>query len=201
MGSPKALLDFRGETFLDRLMRCLFTHCSPVIVVLGHQPEVVRAGVRSPGNAIFVLNPNYELGQFSSLQCGLRAVPQWAAGVVFTPVDHPNFEPATIARLTESQAPIAIPQYIGRHGHPVLVSRYLIPEFLALASTDQARTVLTDSAPANGTFEAMEHFIRQKEDGTFVAGDDFYLRFKIHITVNANGTPTVSFSDFAIDCR
>jgi len=59
----------------------------------------------------------------------------------------------------------------------------------------------TDSAPANGTFEAMEHFIRQKEDGTFVAGDDFYLRFKIHITVNANGTPTVSFSDFAIDCR
>jgi len=142
MGSPKALLDFRGETFLDRLMRCLFTHCSPVIVVLGHQPEVVRAGVRSPGNAIFVLNPNYELGQFSSLQCGLRAVPQWAAGVVFTPVDHPNFEPATIARLTESQAPIAIPQYIGRHGHPVLVSRYLIPEFLALASTDQARTVI-----------------------------------------------------------
>src|SRR5437879_13230707 len=142
MGSPKALLDVRGETFLDRLIRCLFTHCSSVIVVLGHQPEVVRAGVRSPGNAIFTLNPDYELGQFSSLQCGLRAVLQSLDGVIFTPVDHPNFEPATVARLTESQAPIALPQYIGRHGHPVLVSRHLIPEFLALEPTDQARTVI-----------------------------------------------------------
>ena len=59
----------------------------------------------------------------------------------------------------------------------------------------------TDSAPANGTFERVEQFIRQKEDGTFVAGDDFYLRFKIHFTVNASGTVTVQFSDFAIDCR
>ena len=142
MGSPKALLDFHGETFLDRLISCLLTYCSPVIVVLGYQPEVIRAGVRSPGNAIFVLNPDYDLGQFSSLQCGLRAIPQWADGVIFTPVDHPNIEPPTIDRLIESQAPIAIPQYIGRHGHPVLVSRHLIPEFLALAPTDQARTVI-----------------------------------------------------------
>ena len=142
MGSPKALLDFRGETFLDRLIQRLHGHCSPVIVVLGHQPEVIRAGVRSPGNAIFVLNPNYEFGQFSSLQCGLRAIPKWADGVIFTPVDHPNFESATVTRLLESHAPIAIPQYIGRHGHPVLAARHLIPEFLALGPTDQARTVI-----------------------------------------------------------
>ena len=142
MGSPKALLNFRGETFLDRLIQRLHSHCSPVVVVLGHQPEIIRAGVRSPGEAIFVLNPNYELGQFSSLQCGLRAIPERADGVIFTPVDHPNFDSATVTRLLDSQAPIAIPQYIGRHGHPVLVRRILIPEFLALGPTDQARNVI-----------------------------------------------------------
>jgi molybdenum cofactor cytidylyltransferase len=141
MGSPKALLEFRGETFLDRLIRCFSAKCSPVIVVLGHEPEVIRAGVRSAGGAVFVLNPDYQLGQFSSMQCGLRAVPNEADGVVFTPVDHPNVEPGTIARLMESGARIAIPQYLGRHGHPVLFARSLIPEFLELGPDSQARTV------------------------------------------------------------
>ncbi|MBZ5590802.1 MAG: nucleotidyltransferase family protein [Acidobacteriia bacterium] len=142
MGSPKALLEFRGETFLDRLIRCFAAHCSPVIVVLGHEPEVIRAGVRAAGNAVFVLNPDYSRGQFSSLQCGLRAVPPDVEGVIFNPVDHPNIESATVARLMASGAPIAIPRYLGRHGHPVLVTQALIPEFLALAPDSRAPVVL-----------------------------------------------------------
>lgn len=141
MGSPKALLEFRGETFLDRLIRCLSAQCSPVIVVVGHEPEMIRAGVRAPAKAVFVLNPEYQLGQFSSLQCGLRAVSPEADGVIFTPVDHPNIEPATVTRLMESGAAIAIPQYLGRHGHPVLVSRALVPELLAQPADSQARAV------------------------------------------------------------
>jgi len=142
MGSAKALLEYRGESFLDRLIRCFSDYCSPVIVVLGHEPEVIRAGVRSARNAVFVLNPDYSRGQFSSMQCGLRAVPEESNGVLFTPVDHPNVEPATIAQLIAARAPIAIPQYLGRHGHPVLFTRALIPEFLALGPDAQARQVL-----------------------------------------------------------
>ncbi len=142
MGSAKALLEFRGETFLDRLIRCFAVQCVPVIVVLGHEPELIRTGVRSPGHAEFVLNAEYQLGQLSSLQCGLRAVPPDAQGVIFAPVDHPNIEPATVARLIEFAAPVAIPRYLGRHGHPVLFARSLLPEFLALEAGDQARTVL-----------------------------------------------------------
>ena len=141
MGSAKALLEFRGETFLDRLIRCFSAYCSPVIVVLGHEPEIIRAGVRSAGNAMFVLNADYSRGQFSSMQCGLRAVPEDAEGILFTPVDHPNIEPATVAQLIAAGAPIAIPQYLGRHGHPVLFTRALIPEFLALGADAQARQV------------------------------------------------------------
>jgi len=142
MGSPKALLEFRGDTFLDRLIGCFEEHCSSVIVVLGHEPEVIRAGVRSPGGAKFVLNAQHHLGQFSSLQCGISAVTSDAEGVIFTPVDHPNIQSATVSQLIASRAVIAIPQYLGKHGHPVLFSRALLQEFLALAPDDQARTVL-----------------------------------------------------------
>lgn len=146
MGSPKALLEFRSETFLDRLIRCLSAQCSPVVVVVGHTPEVIRAGARSAADAVFVLNPQYQLGQFSSLQCGLRAIAREAEGVIFTPVDHPNIEARTVTELIECGAAIAIPQYLGRHGHPVLFSRALIPEFLALAPDSDARMVFRSHA-------------------------------------------------------
>jgi nicotine blue oxidoreductase len=43
MGTPKALLDFRGETFLGRLMRVLGGACDPVIVALGYHADQIRA--------------------------------------------------------------------------------------------------------------------------------------------------------------
>ena len=69
MGTPKALLDYRGETFLDRLIRVLGAVCDPVIVVLGYHAEQIRAGVN--GRVQFVVNPTPTRGQLSSLQTGL----------------------------------------------------------------------------------------------------------------------------------
>jgi len=58
----------------------------PVIVVLGAEAERIRAGVRPAAN--FVVNPVWARGQTTSMQCGLRAVPPGADGVLFTLVDH-----------------------------------------------------------------------------------------------------------------
>lgn len=147
MGSPKALLEFQGETFLDRLIGLLAPHCAPVIVVLGRQAEAIQAGLRRAGQARFVRNPDYQQGQLSSLQCGLRAVPPEAQGVLFTPVDYPAVGPATVQRLVEQAASLpsrllVIPRYQGRGGHPVCCARDLIPEFLALPAASQAREVI-----------------------------------------------------------
>ncbi len=143
MGSPKALLDFRGETFLDHLVTGFSRFCAPVIVVLGHGAEEIRQASRSAnGKAVFVVNTNYHLGQLSSMQCGLRAMPADAERVLFTLVDHPAVLPSTIQRLLASLAPVAIPRYQDRRGHPVLFSRALIAEFLDLPADAQARTVM-----------------------------------------------------------
>ena len=74
--------------------------------------------------------------------------------------------------------------------------KYVVPLQVA------AHTIIdSDFAPVTATQEVMEQFIRQGEDGTFVMGDDFFLRIKIHLTVNANGDVTASFSDFTITCK
>jgi molybdenum cofactor cytidylyltransferase len=141
MGSPKPLLPFRGTTFLDGLIAALSARCSSVIVVLGAASEQVRAGTR--GCAQFVVNHDYLTGQTSSMLCGLRAVPPEAEGVIFTLVDHPAVEAATIDVLVSPPYPlIRIPRFRGERGHPIWISRELFPELLSVPLNGAARDVI-----------------------------------------------------------
>jgi len=147
IGSPKALLEYGGETFLDRLIAALGAHCSPVIVVLGYHAEKIRAGCRRAAEVTFVVNPAPDRGQLSSLQCGLRAVPAECDGVMFTPVDYPKVSDTTVGKLAEAARnatteKVFVPQALGAHGHPVYIAKELIPEFLGLPETGSARDVI-----------------------------------------------------------
>jgi molybdenum cofactor cytidylyltransferase len=146
MGVPKALLEFEGETFLDRLIGVFSPFCSPVIAVLGHEPERIRQGLRRATGADIRWNADHELGQLTSLQCGLRAVPAAAPGVLFTPVDYPAIRPETIRAMIDvamqERALLVLPRYMGKRGHPVLCSREIVDQILALPPDGQARSVI-----------------------------------------------------------
>lgn len=145
MGRPKALLPFRGETILDRLIGLYQTFCAPVIVVLGHSSSVIADGIRRGASVEFAINPDPERGQLSSLQCGLALTRGEVA--LFTPVDYAAVEAATVARLLEkmassSEAALVAPNYHGRHGHPVLIREYVKRDLLALPPEGMAREVI-----------------------------------------------------------
>jgi len=146
MGRPKALLRFQDETFLDRMIRLFALVCDPVIVVLGHNAPRIRAGLESPGAAVFTVNPDPERGMLSSLRCGLAAVPASAEAVLFAPVDHPHLQASTLQALASkfqaARAPVTVPVYAGEHGHPVCISRALVDELLALPETAMASDVI-----------------------------------------------------------
>jgi molybdenum cofactor cytidylyltransferase len=151
MGSPKALLDYRGETFLGRLIRILGGVADPVIVALGYHAGQIRA--QAGGRARFAVNPAPERGQLSSLQTALAEVPPGAEGFLFMPVDCPAVEPETVARLVDAfdhrdpATLFVIPRQSGRRGHPVCAARSLIPEFLALPPTGQASAAVHRHIP------------------------------------------------------
>ena len=164
MGFPKALLRYREETFLDTLIGLFAARCRWVIVVLGAHSDRIREGTLRP--ATFVINLDYQRGQTSSMQCGLRAVPGDAEGVLFTLVDHPAVAPATLDALMELVprdqalpetrsltlgAPVGgplvrVPRHEGRRGHPIWFSRELIAEFLGLPEDGAARDIVRSHA-------------------------------------------------------
>lgn len=151
MGRPKALLAAPGweppESFLDRMIGLLAAHSAPVIVVLGAHADAIRGGAARASQATFVVNQRYPEGQLTSLQCGLRAVPEEAAGVIFTPVDFPRVLAGTVAGVVAAfwrgdGSGLVIPRYQGRRGHPVCAARKFIPEFLELPAEAQARQII-----------------------------------------------------------
>jgi len=146
MGTPKALLKFQNETFLDRLIRVFSTVAGPIIVVVGHHATQIREGIHRSEEVQFVANPDPDRGMLTSLQCGLKAVPAAAEAVMFTPVDHPHIQSSTLQALAAhvriNRAPVTIPTYAGAHGHPVCIARPLIEELLKLPETATAADVI-----------------------------------------------------------
>ena len=143
MGSPKALLEYQGETFVARLTRVFSKFCDPVIVVAGRHADQIRGAVDVP----VVVNGDPDRGQLSSLQTALDyLVTHSAKAFLFTPVDCPTFHESTVAALIDSfradAAPFVIPKYRGKRGHPVLVNGSLTKEFMDLAPTEETRVVV-----------------------------------------------------------
>ena len=147
MGRDKALLPWQGGTFLSVAIQALQRETEFVIVVAGKNAPSLEPVVYS--NAAFlVVNPHPELGQMSSLQCGLEEVlNRGRDAALVTLVDRPAPGDETIRQLKSAflQAGddiwAAVPEYHGRHGHPILVGREMIEAFLRAPATSTARDV------------------------------------------------------------
>lgn len=140
MGRPKALLPFRGGTFLSVLAGTFRNVCDPVVAVFGFNGDEVKRSV--PDGVTAVVNPNYRLGMLTSLQAGLRACGDEYEAVLFTLVDHPAVKPETIAVLMNQSADIAIPRFNGRRGHPVLMRREMAQLYLEEPVTAKVRDLI-----------------------------------------------------------
>ena len=146
MGSPKALLPYQGKPFLEHLL-AVTQH--PKIaarrVVLGPDSESIAKAVPLHRDEI-VINADWELGQLSSIHAALRSLPPATDGILLSLIDHPLITAVLVDELIEefykSRAPIVLPVFQGRRGHPVIFSATLYEELLAAPLDVGARAVV-----------------------------------------------------------
>jgi len=176
MGSDKALLMYRGKTFLENIIAALREGCvQRVVVVLGHHAELIQQSVDLSAVEVAV-NPEYRHGQTSSLQAGLRLLAAGKLdGVMICLVDHPAITAETVRHLIQhfnsSGEPIVIPQFEGKHGHPVLVGRNVVEQILILGPDQGADTVIHQ-------YREQTEFVDVTDRGVLIDVDDpeSYLR-------------------------
>lgn len=148
MGQPKPLLPWKdGETLLSQVIKTTQrAEATPLVVVIGHAAEQVTMVAQTHG-AQTAYNTDYaKLELLSSLKVGLRALPDTCPAALVMLADQPLIEVETLHTLitawqTERPAAVA-PVYRGQRGHPVLFSRELWPELLALPDGSAPREVL-----------------------------------------------------------
>jgi molybdenum cofactor cytidylyltransferase len=156
MGRDKALLPWpppgtnapSGDTFLSAAIRLFTPHVDIVLVVAGKNAQQLAPIVYANG-ASLVVNPAPDRGQFSSLQAGVQEVLSHGRdAAMITLVDRPPVRAATIQTLQEAFARAigrykwaVIPEYQGKHGHPIMAARELIEVFLKAPETSTARDI------------------------------------------------------------
>jgi molybdenum cofactor cytidylyltransferase len=162
MGSPKAFLPFRGGTFLSTLVETLAICCDPVYAVFGFEAQRFMKNVPAP--AIAVENANYREGMLTSLQAGLRAIPELPERILFTLVDHPAVQPETVSRLLAIDGTIVMPRYSGKRGHPVVLSRAMAREIMAEPVSSKLNEIMNRHAAEIRYVEVDDSGIRDDID-------------------------------------
>jgi molybdenum cofactor cytidylyltransferase len=159
MGRDKALLPWPPvaegapavNTFLGAMIDLLQQNADLVIVVAGKNVSELEPIVDAHG-AFTVVNPAPERGQFSSIQVGLRDVLNRGRDAAFlVPVDRPPVLPATVRDLrtaflaADTDVWAVVPEVLQDgtpvHGHPILIGRELMEQFLRAPASSIARDI------------------------------------------------------------
>ena len=139
MGTPKGLLEYRGNLWLiEQFKRFKAASGGRAIVILGFHHEHYFEKIpwlRTAGNQpvhqlglniSVVINPNPEYGQFSSLKCAIAFLQnEDFPGVFVHPVDVPSPKKEVYEKLSRAfnrSVSAAIPRHRYKGGHPVLLS-------------------------------------------------------------------------------
>ncbi len=149
MGALKPCLPFGMTTALGRVTGALETAgVTNIVVVTGHDrfktaTEAGRLGLTES------YNPAYELGMFTSVQTGSRALSQEVDSFFVLPVDCPLVTPGVVTALMESYQTdddVLYPICCGRRGHPPLLSSRLRGALRAADKGSNLRAFLESQA-------------------------------------------------------
>lgn len=152
LGKSKQLLPLADQPVISYVIdSARQTHLSPLVVVLGAYADEIEA--RLPEllqRAMIVRNDRYAEGQSTSLQAGIRVLPDDVDGALILLADQPEIEAPVIDEVMQafegSTALIVQAEYPEGPGHPVLLARELFPELLAISGDTGARGVMRSHA-------------------------------------------------------
>jgi nicotine blue oxidoreductase len=149
MGTPKGLLDFRGQPFVVRILEVLEAlDLKTKVLVVGPDAARIRAAVAAH-DCLIVENPDVDGGPIASLRKALEALQSVRpAAILVWPVDLPHVRIATVERLIEAhdrgRPKAVVPVFGDRRGHPVIWDEALLGELATspAATQEGARAVL-----------------------------------------------------------
>ncbi len=149
MGQPKLMLAWHGSALVRWVARnALAAGCFPVVVVTGADSGTIESSLSSLP-LTFVHNPEWQLGQSTSVRSGVLALPKDVDAVMILLGDQPQIPLHVLQSLFSAYqsetppSPILAVSSGGQRGNPVLFDRALFPVLTALEGDAGARTIFS----------------------------------------------------------
>ncbi len=144
-GRLKQLLEWQDQPLVRHaVLTALQAGLSPVLVVTGADADLVGQAVAGlPVRQVY--NEEWQRGQSTSMQAGLRVLPATIGGAMFLLADQPNIPPGLIQALVEahsqSLAPIIAPLVDGQRGNPVLFDPLTFDDLMQVTGDTGGRQI------------------------------------------------------------
>jgi molybdenum cofactor cytidylyltransferase len=146
MGQPKMLLPWGKSTILQTVISTLqAAGLNDILVVTGGAHHQVDMLIGKSVQTVY--NENYAQGEMlSSLQAGLAVKKDEAGAALICLGDQPQVRARSVQYILrsykESHAPIVVPSYQRRRGHPWMVARELWDDILKMRAPKTPRDFL-----------------------------------------------------------
>lgn len=122
----KMALEINRKSILSHTIETFYPFCENLIVVGGHYFDATKALVKPYSKVKLIKNERYDLGMFTSIKVG---VSETNGDFFITPGDYPSISKTTceqminqLSKSKEKGYDILIPTYIGKRGHPILLT-------------------------------------------------------------------------------
>lgn len=119
----------------DMIRRMIFSFrqagVADIVVVTGYKAEETERKLKKLG-VVFLRSPSYETEQLIDYAArGFSYLRHSCRRIFFCPAENPLFTEETIRLMLEQKAPVVIPSYEGKKGHPVLADSDLTDRIAA----------------------------------------------------------------------
>jgi len=122
----KMLYKIEGKTLIEQAINTIQPFCHEVIVVLGHNHELLEKVLKDYKNVTLLYNEKYEEGMFSSIKLGINNIV--CDRLIFMPGDYGHVKKRTVKKLLETTGEVIVPSYDYHGGHPIVIKGTLLKE-------------------------------------------------------------------------
>ena len=145
--SPKQLIEFEGQTLIERITETALSISGEVLIVLGGNSELILPKLERFNNVISTIyNPDWKEGMGTSIRIGVEKLAENSDLIIILLSDQPFISKVLLQNMLQiyakTQNPIVSCVYSNTLGVPILFDKSVFPELLKLNGDKGAKSFL-----------------------------------------------------------
>ncbi|MDZ7898122.1 MAG: nucleotidyltransferase family protein [Arcicella sp.] len=147
LGQPKQLVEFEGQTLIERITQTALSVSEEVLVVLGANMGLIKLKLSVFSNQISIIeNPDWQQGMGTSISVGVENLAQKSDGIIILLSDQPFISQVLLQNMVQTFAekkyPIVACDYGNQLGVPILFDKSFFTELKNLQGEQGAKIFL-----------------------------------------------------------